>query len=338
MSYRSGMTWRYEIDRINLQSGRVLHDMSLQPFSARVLQFALSANVVTYVLTGGRYGYWNIFPAQDPWIIPPAWGEAELDDGIAVYGLVPIGSHARLELDTKRSGWLETSVDREAVDPGYNLYIPATGSSREREDTLLFRPLVVLGLVLARWLRDESWFGASSVLVTSASSKTALGYAMQHSDDLPLDALTSASNRAFVERTGQYRHTFTYLELPQCNADTLVLDFAGDPALIRHVRDCHDGRVKVVRIGVTHANNKMFDDETVFFAPQRIAHEIADKGFDGFERDRAATIAKFAERSGDWFAREYLDGQDAIVGTFRDLLAGRVAPDRLLIARPNGAF
>lgn len=332
------MAWRYEIDRYNLQSERILQDIALQPSCARVLQFALSANVVTYVLTGGRFGYWSIFPARDPWIVPPAWGEAELDDGKAVYGLVPIGSHTPLKLEATRSGWREASANREAVDPGYNLYIPATGSARQREDALQFRPLVVLGLVLARWLRDESWFGASRVLVTSASSKTALGYAMQHSDDLPLDALTSARSRAFVEKTGQYRHTFTYVDLPQSNADTLILDFAGDPALIRHLRESHNARVTVVRIGITHANNTLFEDETVFFAPQRIAHEIAGQGFDAFERDRAAAIAEFAEQSSNWFVREYLDGQEAIVGTFRDLLAGRVAPDRLLIARPNGPF
>ena len=80
------------------------------------------------------------------------------------------------------------------------------------------------------------------------------------------------------------------------------------------------------------------NDDTVFFAPERIGREIALNGLEVFERDRAAAIAEFAARSTDWFIREHVDGPDAIVEAFRDLLTGRVSPERLLIARPEGAF
>ena len=196
----------------------------------------------------------------------------------------------------------------------------------------------MLGLVLDRWLREENWFGASQIAVTSASSKSALGYALRHGDGPPLLGLTSARNRDFVERTMVYDSVAAHDELPQLAAGTLILDFTGDPSLIRGLSERNGDALRVVRIRATHAGAASLNDDTVFFAPERIGREIALNGLEVFERDRAAAIAEFASRSTDWFIREHVDGPDAIVEAFRDLLTGRVSPERLLIARPEGAF
>lgn len=306
--------------------------------AAKVLQFALTANVVTYAITGGQFGYWKLFPADPPWIVPPAWGEARLADGEIVYGLVPIASHTTLRLEPAKGGWRETSAERAAVNPGYNRYLPAVGSRREREDALLFRPLVVLGLVLDRSLREENWFGASRIAVTSASSKSALGYALRHDEGPPLLGLTSARNRDFVERTMVYDSVSAYEELSQLSAGTLILDFTGDSSLFRSLNKQNDNGLRVVRIGATHAGTASLVGDDVFFAPERVGREIALHGLEAFEHDRAAASAEFATRSADWFIREHVDGGDAIREAFRDLLEGRVSPQRLLIARPEGAF
>ena len=164
------MAWRYELEREDLRSDRIEWN-PIFPFKpGAVLQLALTANVVTYALTGGQFGYWKLFPTEPPRIVPPAWGEVRLANGTIAYGLVPMASHAILRLEPAKGGWRETSDERAAVDRGYNRYLPAAGSLREREDALLFRPLVVLGLVLDRWLREENWFGASQIAVTSAST------------------------------------------------------------------------------------------------------------------------------------------------------------------------
>ena len=332
------MAWRYELEREDLRSDRIEWN-PIFPFKpGAVLQLALTANVVTYALTGGQFGYWKLFPTEPPRIVPPAWGEVRLANGTIAYGLVPMASHAILRLEPAKGGWRETSDERAAVDRGYNRYLPAAGSLREREDALLFRPLVVLGLVLDRWLREENWFGASQIAVTSASSKSALGYALRHGDGPPLLGLTSARNRDFVERTMVYDSVAAHDELPQLAAGTLILDLTGDPSLIRGLSERNGDALRVVRIGATHAGASSLNDDTVFFAPERIGREIALNGLEVFERDRAAAIAEFASRSTDWFIREHVDGPDAIVEAFRDLLTGRVSPERLLIARPEGAF
>lgn len=330
------MAWQYEIDRNDLRTDRIERNPVKRSDRARVLQFALTANVVTYALTGGRFGYWKLFPTEAPWIVPPAWGEAALADGSIAFGLVPTGSHVPLDLAPTTSGWRETSAHRASIDPGYNRYVPASGSLRERENALLFRPLVVLGLVLERWLREEGWFEASRVLVSSASSKSALGYAMQHRNGPPLHALTGAANRTFVERTRLYESVFIYDDPPPIAANTLILDFTGDSALVNRLRDRKNDRIPIVRIGATYAHSASLEGDTVFFAPKRIGQEIAVHGLEAFERDRSAAIARFEKHSTDWFSREYVDGPDAICHAFRDLLANRVSPDRLLIARPRG--
>ena len=96
--------------------------------------------------------------------------------------------------------------------------------------------------------------------------------------------------------------------------------------------------MRIVHIGATHADRASLEGETVFFAPERIGQEIAAHGLETFERDRAAAISKFAARSVDWYVREYVDGPNAIADAFRNLLAGTVSPERLLIARPQGAL
>lgn len=322
------MAWTLLADRGDLSANR-LEETGVAP--ARVLQFALTANVVTYALTGARFGYWRLFPAAAPWIVPPAWGEVDHGEG-ALYGLVPIGSHMTLELESVRDEWREISPHRAVLDPGYNRYLPAIGTIREREDRMLFRPLVTLGWALARWLREQGWFGARRVVVTSASSKTALGFAMQAADGPPLVGLTG--NTGFVEGTTLYSSVSGYEEPIAFSGDDLVLDFAGNAALRAWPRS--DGGPRIIAIGATHGNDAALEGPDVFFAPEHVGAAIVAEGLAAVERARDEAVATFADRSRSWFSRTYLDGSAAILEGSRALLSHGVAADRLLIARPQG--
>ncbi|MBI0531988.1 DUF2855 family protein [Sphingomonas sp. TX0522] len=322
------MAWTLLADRGDLSANRLAQtDLAF----ARVLQFALTANVVTYAMTGARFGYWRLFPATAPWIVPPAWGEVDHGEG-ARYGLVPVGSHTALKLEPVRGEWRETSPHRAALDPGYNRYLPATGTIQEREDKMLFRPLVTLGWALARWLRAQEWFDARRVVVTSASSKTALGFAMQASDGPPLLGLTGDTD--FVERAALYARVSGYEEPIAFSGDDLVLDFAGNAA--RRVRRRSDGGPRIIAIGATHGDDAALAGRDVFFAPEHVGAAIAADGLAAVERARDEAVATFAQRSRPWFNRTYLDGSAAILEGFRALLSHDVAADLLLIARPHG--
>ena len=45
---------------------------------ARIDKFALTANNVSYALSGDMIGYWKFFPVEEPWGIVPVWGFAEV--------------------------------------------------------------------------------------------------------------------------------------------------------------------------------------------------------------------------------------------------------------------
>ena len=44
---------------------------------ARIDKFALTANNVSYALSGDMIGYWKFFPVEEPWGIVPVWGFAD---------------------------------------------------------------------------------------------------------------------------------------------------------------------------------------------------------------------------------------------------------------------
>jgi hypothetical protein len=322
------MAWTLLADRGDLSANRLV-ETGVAP--ARVLQFALTANVVTYAMTGAHFGYWRLFPATAPWIVPPAWGEVDHGEG-ARYGLVPIGSHMSLELEPVRGEWRETSPHRAALDPGYNRYLPASGTIRDREDRMLFRPLVTLGWALARWLREQKWFGARRLVVTSASSKTALGFAMQASDGPPLVALTS--DIGFVERTALYSQVVGYDEPITLSVDDVILDFAGSSQLLARFR-AH-GDPHIIAIGATHGDDASLTGGNVFFAPEHVAAAIATDGFAAVERAREEAVATFADRSRAWFNRAYLDSPAAIAAGVDALFGRGVSANQLLIGRPHG--
>jgi N-acetylglutamate synthase/N-acetylornithine aminotransferase len=71
--------WDFLVDRGDLRR-RVLRDAEPAgrlldgDVQVRVDAFALTANNLTYAVTGDRFGYWELFPADAGWGRIPAWG------------------------------------------------------------------------------------------------------------------------------------------------------------------------------------------------------------------------------------------------------------------------
>jgi hypothetical protein len=67
----------------------------------RVDDFALTANNISYALTGDVLAYWQFFPEDDVWGVVPVWGHAEviesrcvdLPAGTRFWGYLPMASH-----------------------------------------------------------------------------------------------------------------------------------------------------------------------------------------------------------------------------------------------------
>ena len=70
----------------------------------KIEKVALTANNVSYAVTGDAIGYWRYFPADENWGKAPAWGFAhvveskseEIQTGERVWGFLPLASHVVL--------------------------------------------------------------------------------------------------------------------------------------------------------------------------------------------------------------------------------------------------
>lgn len=320
----------------------VANPVALAPAPAEVLvkveMFALTANNMTYAAHGGDMAYWQFFPAPDGFGIVPVWGfgrvVASRAEGVAegerLYGYWPMASHALLTPGrvTPR-GLADVSPHRVRLPAVYNGYVrpdPALGDERLQA---LFRPLYTTSFVL-----DLALAGAAETLVlTSASSKTALGLAQLANGRQRVIGLTSPANAAFTTGTGYYDAVLPYAEAGSLGLDGSValVDFSGNGAVRRAVHaGLGDRLVKSLVVGDTHhaapnSNELPGVVAELFFAPSVIAERIAAWGQSGFDARLTEAWDGFTA-STDWLRLVDIEGAEIACQRWRDLAAGRVDP------------
>ena len=182
--------------------------------------FGLTSNNITYAVFGETMKYWDFFPASDPeWGRLNVWGYArveqsrhpEVEVGMRVYGYLPCASHVVVvpdRIDAK--GFVDAAAHRASLPSAYQGYRdvetdPVYSTEREAEHILFF-PLFFTSFLIDDFLADEDFFGADTIVVSSASSKTAIiaAYQLAKRDGIEVVGLTSAGNREFVEGLGVY--------------------------------------------------------------------------------------------------------------------------------------
>ena len=218
-----------QVNRTDLHRTRVV-DITPAPLDEgqarlRIESFALTANNITYAVIGDMLQYWDFFPAEDPWGRVPVWGFAEVvesrhDDvatGTRVYGFLPMSEELVITVGrVDDGGFVDGSAHRAPMAGAYNRYTyaepgVAPGSVGEDRRMVLY-PLFFTSFLVDDFLADNGDFGADHVVISSASSKTALGVAHQASrrDGISVVGLTSAANVAFVEGLGVYDQVIPY--------------------------------------------------------------------------------------------------------------------------------
>lgn len=341
-------TWR-DVDEVPTASpGEVL---------LRIDRFALTSNNVTYAAFGDAMGYWGFFPAADDgWGRVPVWGFADVEastvEGIAegerVYGYLPMSDHLVVTPDRiTDDGFVDAVAHRAALPPVYNQYQRVErGGERERE-TAILRPLFTTSFLLDDWLADADgrhaegdglFFGATSVVLASASSKTALGLAflLAQRGDIEVVGLTSPGNAAFVDGVGYYDRTVTYDEIGSLPADvpTAYVDMAGSAKTLAAVHAHFAFSLKTsCLVGATHWEEGGSPAElpgpqpSFFFAPDRVVKRRADWGGADFERRVDEAWAAFLESVDGWLTIAERRGPDAMAEVWLDVLEGRTPPD-----------
>ncbi|RYF35909.1 MAG: DUF2855 family protein, partial [Comamonadaceae bacterium] len=260
----------------------------------RVDHFALTSNNITYAAFGAAMSYWDFFPsAEEGWGVIPVWGFGtvvqSLHPGVAVgerlYGYFPMAGQAVLQPDRlKPDGFSDAAAHRTGLHAVYNRYTRCSADPFYTADTeaiqALLRPLFITSWLIDDFLLDNDFFGATTVLLSSASSKTAYGTAFQLAQrpGLEVIGLTSPGNKLFCESLGCYTRVIGYDELEQVpsDADCVYVDFAGNAALRLAIHTRFVNLRYSSSIGGTHveqlggAKDLPGPRATLFFAPAQI--------------------------------------------------------------------
>ena len=320
----------------------------------RVDRFGLSSNNITYAAMGDMLQYWQFFPSPEPeWGIVPVWGfgtvQESLHPDVAVgerlYGYWPMASEAVLSPHrASAAGFSDGAPHRAGLHAVYNQYLRCSADPFYRagsEDIqALLRPLFVTSWLIDDFLADQDFYGADTLLLSSASGKTAYGTAFQLAQRTgkKVIGLTSAANQAFCESLGCYDRVVVYDELAQIAADTacVYIDFAGSVALRERVHQHFTHLAYSCAVGASHVNDLGGAGQlpgprpVMFFAPAQVKKRNGDWGAQGLNDRLVAAWQTFSTvvqaPPQTWITVQHHGGPQAVQNLFLDVLRGQGDP------------
>ncbi len=320
----------FQVDRNDLSTHRLIHPQAIGLTAGQVRlkieRFALTANNITYGVAGDMIGYWQFFPAEDNWGRIPVWGiasvtESTCDDvepGTRFYGYYPMSSELVVEpARINDRGFVDASKHREALPPTYNQYAlmsEANGYADGNDNhQMLYRPLFTTAFVLDDFFMDNAFFGAESIMLSSASSKTSFSFAfmLKQTGRVKVIGLTSKGNTDFVESLGLYDEVVTYEEIEDLNTESNIafVDMAGNREVLARIHHhFEDKLVYSCGVGITHWDSREGVDPTtlpgakpaMFFAPSQIQKRHKDWGAEVFQDKLTSAWNAFLGNVDQW--------------------------------------
>jgi hypothetical protein len=319
----------------------------------KIDRFALTANNITYAVLGDELKYWQLFPAPENFGNIPVWGFGEviaskhpgIHIGERLFGYFPMATHLVIEAaDVSKRGLRDAAAHRQGVAPVYNAYARVSGdpafAGRQGDFQALLRPLFMLSFLVDDFLAENEFFGARSVMLSSASSKTAFGLAhLLHTQrkGIRVIGLTSGGNTEFVSSLGCYDEVVTYdrvTSLPS-NQPVAFVDMAGNSDLRAKLHQHFGDQIQYSgRIGLTHRSSLPDEPQLPgakpiwFFAPDQIRKRAKEWGPGGIDVRFSAAWSGFAPMLDGWLKLVEGRGEGAVKQVYQDTLAGRVPPEQ----------
>ena len=339
----------------DIQDGEVL---------LQVEKFSFTANNVTYGVAGDSIGYWNFFPAfnnpDNTWGCIPVWGFAEviisnnpeIEPGERLFGYFPPANFLIVNpVKVSSASFSDGKEHRKELPPVYNNYVRLDAEDnydKSMDDirALLF-PLHITAFCLCDALEEQSYNGASQIIIVSASSKTAIGLAqgLAETDESPkIVGLTSSDNLHFVESLGCYDQAVSYDDLVSINnASSVIVDMSGNQEVLSEIQNkLKDNLMKCLTVGMTHwdkggsvdealAQAELQDRTEFFFAPAHIQKRIGDWGQEEYAEKTNAFMTERAEQSKDWMQIKSIKGLDNFSETYKEVVVGNINPNEGII-------
>ena len=342
----------FEVDKTNLAKTRVTNqkintELAENEVLLAIDKFALTANNISYGITGDSLGYWHFFPSTDNWGRIPAMGYArvvashcaDIEVGERVWGFFPMASHVKiLAGSVSRSGFKDISPHRKGLAPVYATFDRVSANPFYRADREDFE-LLLRGLFTTSWLVDDfmfenDYFGADQYLITSASSKTsiALAFAIRERNEKTSVGITSRSNRAFVEGLGCYDHVVTYGEMESLGGakPSVLVDMAGSFTTLMAIHQHFNEQLRYsCKIGATHHHDLSGEGNLpgvkpiFFFAPTQIQKRTKDWGHSEVMKRLGAALVRYIEFGHSILTVKHSHTNTEIETVFQGVLSGQ---------------
>lgn len=360
----TGVIDALEVRRDDLATTRQVHTPFLHLDEGEVLlrvdRFGLTSNNVTYGVAADLVGYWDFFPAaEEGWGRIPVWGFADVVEsrseavevGRRVFGYLPMATHlVATPTRVSPSGFTDGAAHRAGLPGTYNRYQFTAADPIYRRDKeahqAVFVPLFFTSFFIDDYLVDNADFGADTIVISSASSKTAAGVALctsRRTGARPtIVGLTSAGNADFVERLGFYDEVCAYDDIGTLDAqeNAVFVDVAGDAAVRASVhRHFGDRLAASLQVGLTHWESGESDageelpgpTPEQFFAPTQIEKRVQEWGRKGYLDRVGAAWANLLEVADDWVHFTEVRGLDGLRDAYLEMLEGTLDPAEALM-------
>jgi len=345
-----------ETNRTDLAQSRIVADVTVDlddgDCRLRIEHFALTTNNVTYGVFGDMLRYWDVFPASDSsseWGRIPTWGVAEVIEtrsefvkvGERLFGFLPMSAETIITPGKSDDrGVSDVAPHRIGLAGAYNRYQRASTDpihhlDREPQQMVLY-PLFFTSFVIDDFLADNNDFGALQVIVSSASSKTAIGFAyLAKRRGLKVVGLTSPANQEFVEQLNIYSDVVLYENVASIDqTDSVYVDIAGNQDLLREVHQHLSGFLHhSMVVGNTNWNHTPTSTSELtppnpefLFAPSQIAKRTKDWGRDELDRRIGQAWNDYSHWCDEWIEFVEVTGNNDVAGVFELLCAGQPNP------------
>ena len=236
-------------------------------------------------------------------------------------------------------GFVDIAPHRDSHAMAYRSFDKVSNNHHSDDDAyLVLRGLFVTSYLAEDFLRDNGMFGATQILITSASSKTsiALAHQVQTHSSARAVALTSAGNVDFTANLGLYDSIITYDDIESLDptVPTVLVDMAGNASVIARVHNHFNDALKYsCRIGATHWDQLGSDSNIAgpkpvfFFAPHQLAKRGKEWGRAVLNERMDSALAEFVADSHRWLHIEHGRGEDAVTTVYNELVSGNIRPE-----------